>query len=49
MFDSWFTAAGSNNEDNLSQEEIEKKNTTMIHQLHKILKPFMLRRTKLEV
>jgi len=36
-------------EEGLTEEEIEDKNVKMVQQLHKILKPFILRRTKLEV
>lgn len=46
VFDEWFT---TNNEKNDSKEELEKKNVEMIQQLHKILRAFMLRRTKLQV
>lgn len=52
MFDNWFDSKKNNSEDGddvMDQEEIEKKNVHMIQQLHKILKPFMLRRTKAEV
>ena len=41
-FDNWIA-----NEEN--SQATEKKNTEMIGKLHKILKPFMLRRTKTEV
>jgi len=45
LFDNWFN---NTSEQKLEDEqEIEKKNIQMIGQLHKILKPFMLRRTKL--
>jgi SWI/SNF-related matrix-associated actin-dependent regulator of chromatin subfamily A member 5 len=33
----------------LSDEEKEKRNTEIVTQLHKILRPFMLRRIKKEV
>jgi SNF2 family DNA or RNA helicase len=47
LFDNWFN---NTSEQKLEDEqEIEKKNIQMITQLHKILKPFMLRRTKVEV
>ena len=45
-FDEWFKLGA---EEGLSENEIEKKNVKMVQQLHKILKPFILRRTKLEV
>lgn len=32
--------------ENLTQEEIEKKNIELINSLHKILRPFLLKRTK---
>lgn len=47
LFDNWFNSTSGQKLDN--EQEIEKKNIQMIGQLHKILKPFMLRRTKLEV
>lgn len=46
VFDEWFTTS---NEKNDSREEVEKKNVEMIQQLHKILRAFMIRRTKKEV
>lgn len=45
-FDEWFKLGA---EEGLSENEIEKKNVKMVQQLHKILKPFILRRTKIEV
>lgn len=47
LFDNWFVNKGDAKMED--EQEIEKKNIQMIGQLHKILKPFMLRRTKLEV
>jgi SWI/SNF-related matrix-associated actin-dependent regulator of chromatin subfamily A member 5 len=48
LFDNWFYNTSEQKVmDN--EQEIERKNIQMIGQLHKILKPFMLRRTKLEV
>ncbi len=47
-FDEWFDLAGKNNE-NLSDKEREEKNTEIVQQLHKILRPFLLRRIKKEV
>jgi SWI/SNF-related matrix-associated actin-dependent regulator of chromatin subfamily A member 5 len=44
-FDNWM----ANSEAEEDKGEAEKKNVQMITQLHKILKPFMLRRTKAEV
>jgi SNF2 family DNA or RNA helicase len=49
LFDNWFENYENEEGKQLSEQEIEKKNTVLIGQLHKILKPFMLRRTKLEV
>ena len=48
LFDNWF-ANCSDSPDGDSEQEVEKKNAEMIGKLHKILKPFMLRRTKREV
>ena len=45
-FDEWFKLGA---EEGLSENDVEKKNVKMVQQLHKILKPFILRRTKLEV
>ena len=45
-FDEWFNLGA---EEGLTETEIEKKNVKMVQQLHKILKPFILRRTKIEV
>lgn len=45
-FDEWFDLKAS---DNLTEAEIEEKNSQVIKQLHKILRPFMLRRVKREV
>lgn len=45
MFDNWFEE--NDEEQKKTEDEIEKKNVHMIGQLHKILRPFMLRRTKL--
>jgi SWI/SNF-related matrix-associated actin-dependent regulator of chromatin subfamily A member 5 len=47
-FDDWFNLGSSENA-LLSDAEKEKKNSEMIKQLHKILRPFMLRRIKKEV
>ena len=51
IFDYWFT--GKRNEDDivevLKPEEQEKKNVEMINSLHRILKPFILRRTKADL
>eukprot|EP00357_Protocruzia_adherens_P031034 CAMPEP_0115046438 /NCGR_PEP_ID=MMETSP0216-20121206/48748_1 /TAXON_ID=223996 /ORGANISM="Protocruzia adherens, Strain Boccale" /LENGTH=1110 /DNA_ID=CAMNT_0002429517 /DNA_START=236 /DNA_END=3568 /DNA_ORIENTATION=+ len=50
-FDSWFELGtnNSNNPEEASGEDKEKKNMQIIQQLHKILQPFLLRRTKREV
>jgi SWI/SNF-related matrix-associated actin-dependent regulator of chromatin subfamily A member 5 len=45
-FDEWFDLKG---DDDLTDKEIEEKNSNVIKQLHKILRPFMLRRIKREV
>jgi len=45
-FDEWFKLGA---EEGLSTSEIEAKNVKMVQRLHKILKPFLLRRTKAEV
>jgi SWI/SNF-related matrix-associated actin-dependent regulator of chromatin subfamily A member 5 len=47
-FDDWFDLQGKANS-SLTDAEKEKKNDEMIKQLHKILRPFMLRRIKREV
>lgn len=47
-FDEWFNLGGKNLE-NMSDEEREKRNSETIQQLHKILRPFLLRRIKKEV
>ena len=44
VFDSWFSQNGD-----LNTQEQEARNLEMIQHLHKILRPFMLRRTKAEV
>lgn len=43
LFDEWFSPS---NAGNMDQEETEKRNIEIINSLHKILKPFILRRTK---
>lgn len=43
LFDEWFSPA---NAGTMDQEETEKRNVEIINSLHKILKPFILRRTK---
>lgn len=52
VFDKWFevnSEAKANSAERISQEELEKKNLEMVQKFHKILRPFMLRRTKAEV
>lgn len=52
VFDKWFEVnaeAKLSNGEKISQEELEKKNLEMVQKFHKILRPFMLRRTKAEV
>ena len=55
-FDEWFNMSGGDNKDNKKlegdvelMEDTEDKNAEIVQQLHKILKPFLLRRTKSEV
>ena len=53
-FDEWFNMGGekdnnSNKDNKKNVEEAEDKNAEIVQQLHKILKPFLLRRTKSEV
>ncbi|EAR99498.2 SNF2 family amine-terminal protein (macronuclear) [Tetrahymena thermophila SB210] len=47
IFDEWFSANNLSGKNN--NEENDTKNIEMISQLHRILKPFMMRRTKSEV
>jgi SWI/SNF-related matrix-associated actin-dependent regulator of chromatin subfamily A member 5 len=47
-FDEFFDLSG-NQGANLTDEEREKRNSDIVNQLHKILRPFMLRRIKKEV
>jgi len=47
-FDNWFGGEDEENKD-LSIERQEEKNVELVKKLHKILKPFLLRRTKSEV
>ncbi|MCQ2819193.1 MAG: SNF2-related protein, partial [archaeon] len=47
-FDSWF-GLGENTEEIKTEEQQEERNAEIVQQLHKILKPFLLRRTKSEV
>jgi SWI/SNF-related matrix-associated actin-dependent regulator of chromatin subfamily A member 5 len=44
IFDNWFNL-NSNNE-GMDEKEIEAKNVEIINSLHRILRPFILRRTK---
>ena len=48
-FDDWFDLGGKNSSVELSDAEKEKRNNQIIQQLHKILRPFMLRRIKRDV
>ena len=53
-FDEWFNMSGGDNKDKLEGDtelvqDTEDKNAEIVQQLHKILKPFLLRRTKAEV
>ena len=45
-FDEWFDLGGSAQ---MTDREKEQRNTEIVTQLHKILRPFMLRRIKKEV
>jgi SWI/SNF-related matrix-associated actin-dependent regulator of chromatin subfamily A member 5 len=45
-FDEWFKLG---NHEGMTEDEIEDRNVKMVQQLHKLLKPFILRRTKIEV
>ena len=47
-FDEWFDLGNKGGQDMTDQEK-EKRNSEIIQQLHKILRPFMLRRIKKEV
>ena len=47
-FDEWFDL-GNKGQEELSDKEKEEKNNEIIKQLHKILRPFMLRRIKRDV
>lgn len=50
-FDEWFNldGKGDGEEEELTDMEKEKKNKNIIEQLHRILRPFLLRRVKREV
>lgn len=51
-FDEWFDLGGSRNiekMDKMTDKEKESRNREIVDQLHKILRPFMLRRIKKEV
>lgn len=48
-FDEWFDLSGNANAANMTDREKEERNTEIVTQLHKILRPFMLRRIKKEV
>ena len=47
-FDEWF-GMNKDNEEIKTEEQQEERNAEIVQQLHKILKPFLLRRTKSEV
>lgn len=50
VFDSWFsTSSNEKLKETLSEDELENRHLETIKQLHRIIKPFMLRRTKAEV
>lgn len=46
-FDEWFNLTGGQDEG--TEEEKEKRNKIVIEQLHRIMRPFLLRRIKKEV
>lgn len=46
-FDEWFNL--SPGDETVSEEEKEKRNKKIIEQLHRIMRPFLLRRIKKEV
>lgn len=46
-FDEWFDL--SKNDENMTDREKEQRNTEIVGQLHKIMRPFMLRRIKKDV
>ena len=51
-FDDWFGLNDKNNENDdnkKTEEQQEERNAEIVQQLHKILRPFLLRRTKSEV
>jgi len=45
-FDEWFNLGGN---EELTEQEKEVRNKQVIEQLHRILRPFLLRRLKREV
>ena len=46
-FDDWFDL--NKGDENMTDKEREQRNTEIVQQLHKILRPFLLRRIKKEV
>jgi SWI/SNF-related matrix-associated actin-dependent regulator of chromatin subfamily A member 5 len=46
LFDEWFEGSKPDNANSLTAQEVEAKNLEIINSLHRILKPFILRRTK---
>jgi SNF2 family DNA or RNA helicase len=48
-FDEWFAAPFQGSSEDLSQQLNEEENLLIIHRLHQVIRPFMLRRTKREV
>lgn len=46
LFDDWFEGSKMDKDNPITVEEQEKKNLEIINSLHRILKPFILRRTK---
>ena len=47
-FDEWFNLS-SGSDEGISEEEKAKRNKKIIEQLHRIMRPFLLRRIKKEV
>lgn len=49
VFDEWFENQGSNDSDDLSEQEKAEKQDKVVQQLHQVLSPFLLRRVKADV
>ncbi len=48
-FDEWFNLGGTGEDVEMSDKDKEDRNKQVIEQLHRILRPFLLRRLKREV